>query len=34
MKGSIRRRSKDSWEITIDMGRDAEGKRIQEVRQR
>ncbi len=28
MKGSIRRRSKDSWEITIDMGRDAEGKRI------
>jgi len=28
MKGSIRRRSKDSWEITIDMGRDAQGKRL------
>lgn len=28
MKGSIRRRSKDSWEITIDLGRDAQGKRL------
>lgn len=27
MKGSIRRRSKGSWEITIDMGRDEHGKR-------
>ena len=27
MKGSIRRRSKDSWEISIDLGRDAEGNR-------
>ena len=28
MKGSIRRRSKDSWEIKIDMGRDAQGKQL------
>jgi len=28
MIGRIRRRSKNSWEITIDLGRDAEGKRI------
>ncbi len=27
MNGSIRRRSKDSWELTIDLGRDAGGKR-------
>ena len=27
MKGSIRRRSKDSWELTIDLGRDENGKR-------
>ena len=27
MKGSIRRRSKSSWEITIDLGKDADGKR-------
>ena len=27
MNGSIRRRSKDSWELTIDLGRDASGKR-------
>ncbi len=27
MNGSIRRRSKDSWELTIDLGRDADGKR-------
>jgi integrase len=28
MKGSIRRRSKDSWELTIDLGRGASGKRV------
>ncbi len=27
MTGSIRRRSKNGWEITIDMGRDAQGVR-------
>ena len=27
MKGRIRRRSKSSWELTIDIGRDAQGKR-------
>ena len=27
MKGSIRRRSNDSWELTIDLGRDEDGKR-------
>ena len=27
MKGSIRRRSKNSWELTIDLGRDVSGKR-------
>ena len=28
MNGSIRRRSKDSWELTIDLGKDASGKRL------
>lgn len=28
MRGSIRRRSKNSWELNIDQGRDAKGKRI------
>ena len=28
MRGSIRRRSRESWEITIDLGRDAQGKRL------
>jgi len=28
MNGSIRRRSKDSWELTIDLGKDATGKRL------
>ena len=27
MRGSIRRRSRESWELTIDLGRDAQGKR-------
>ncbi len=27
MKGSIRRRSKGSWELTIDLGYDTAGKR-------
>ncbi len=27
MKGSIRRRSRTSWEITIDLGKDADGQR-------
>ena len=27
MKGRIRRRSKNSWELTIDLGRDAQGRR-------
>ena len=27
MNGSIRKRSKNSWELTIDLGHDAEGKR-------
>lgn len=27
MKGSIRRRTKGSWEISVDLGRDAQGKR-------
>ena len=28
MRGSIRRRGKNSWELTIDLGRDAQGKRL------
>lgn len=28
MKGSIRRRSKTSWELSIDLGTDAQGKRL------
>ena len=28
MSGSIRRRSKNSWELTIDQGRGPKGKRI------
>lgn len=28
MKGSIRKRGKTSWELTIDLGHDAEGKRV------
>ncbi|PKB65648.1 MAG: hypothetical protein BZY82_07885 [SAR202 cluster bacterium Io17-Chloro-G3] len=28
MKGSIRRRSKNSWEISLDIGRDSSGKRL------
>ena len=28
MSGSIRRRSKNSWELTIDQGRDSKGKRV------
>ena len=28
MKGSIRQRSPGSWELTVDMGRDARGKRL------
>ena len=27
MRGSVRRRSKDSWELTIDIGRGSDGKR-------
>ena len=27
MKGSLRQRSPGSWELTIDLGRDAEGRR-------
>ena len=27
MKGSIRRRTKNSWELTLDLGRDAQGRR-------
>ena len=28
MQGSIRRRGKNTWGITLDLGRDAEGKRL------
>jgi len=28
MRGSIRRRSKGSWEIYLDTGRDVRGKRL------
>ena len=28
MKGSLRQRSPGSWELTVDMGRDALGKRL------
>ena len=28
MSGSIRRRSKNSWELAIDQGRDPQGKRV------
>ena len=28
MNGSIRKRSDKSWELTIDLGRDADGKRL------
>ena len=28
MKGHIRRRGKSSWEITIDLGKDADGRRL------
>lgn len=27
MNGSIRRRSRNSWELTIDLGRDSDGTR-------
>ena len=27
MNGSVRRRSKNSWELTLDLGKDADGKR-------
>ena len=27
MNGSLRKRSKNSWELTVDLGRDARGKR-------
>ena len=28
MRGSIRRRGKNSWELNVDLGRDAQGKRL------
>ena len=32
MRGSVRRRSRGSWELTVDLGRDAGGKRIRQFR--
>ena len=32
MRGSIRRRTKDSWEICITLGRDPSGKRVRKFR--
>ena len=32
MRGSVRRRSRGSWELTVDVGRDAEGKRVRQFR--
>jgi hypothetical protein len=31
MKGSIRKRSKNSWELNIFLGRDAQGKRLSKI---
>ena len=31
MKGSIRRRTRDSWELNIYLGRDAQGKRLSKI---
>ena len=28
MKGSVRARGKNSWQLSIDLGRDASGKRL------
>ena len=28
MRGRIRRRGKNSWELTVDLGRDPQGKRL------
>ena len=32
MKGSIRRRGKNSWELSIDVGRDHSGRRLREFK--
>ena len=32
MRGSVRRRNRGSWELTVDVGRDAEGKRVRQFR--
>ena len=32
MRGSVRRRSRGSWELTVGLGRDASGKRIRQIR--
>ena len=32
MRGSVRRRSRGSWELTVDVGRDAGGERIRQFR--
>ena len=32
MRGSVRRRSRGSWELTVDLGRDAGGERIRQFR--
>ena len=32
MRGSVRRRGRGVWELTVDVGRDAEGKRVRQFR--
>ena len=32
MRGSVRRRGRGAWELTVDVGRDAEGRRVRQYR--
>ena len=32
MRGSVRRRSRGAWQLTVDVGRDAGGERIRQSR--
>ena len=32
MRGSVRRRGRGAWQLTVDVGRDADGKRVRQFR--
>ena len=32
MRGGVGRRGRGAWELTVDVGRDAEGRRVREYR--